>query len=143
MSKRGLGVIIILLFALMIVTDTYQGRVDINRCEHGRNLILFYLSGLAGSMLVIGLCQNIQNISLRKYMSGAMLVIAFNLLFIGYFKLAISLMHIELTLAVSLIVAFVILSIFYPIIIVVSQYMPALIGYRNISKYSIDKKMKL
>jgi len=71
-------------------------------------------------------------------MSGAMLVIAFNLLLIGYFKLVISLMHIELTLAVSLIVVFVILSIFYPIIIAVSQYMPALIGYRNISTYSVD-----
>lgn len=115
----------------MIVSDTYQGRVDINRCEHGRNLILFYLSGVAGSMLVIGLCQNIRSISLRKYMSGAMLVIAFNLLVIGYFKLVLSLMGIELTFIVSFIVALVILSAFYPIIIAVSKYIPALIGYRK------------
>ena len=125
------GVIVTCLFALMIVSDTYQGRVDINRCEHGRNLILFYLSGVAGSILVIGLCQNIRSISLRKYMSGAMLVIAFNLLVIGYFKLVLSLMGIELTFIVSFIVALVILSAFYPIIIAVSKYIPALIGYRK------------
>ena len=64
-------------------------------------------------------------------MSGAMLVIAFNLLVIGYFKLVLSLMGIELTLIVSFIVALVILSAFYPIIIAVSKYIPALIGYRK------------
>ena len=132
MSKRGLGgVIIILLFALMIVTDTYQGRVDVNRCEHGRDLILFYLSGLAGSMLVIGLCQNIQNISLRKYMSGGMLVVAFNLIVIGYFQFFFKMAHMDISLLQGLILAIVIMAMFYPVIIVSRRFFPALIGYRN------------
>ena len=134
MSKRGLGVIIILLFALMIVTDTYQGRVDVNRCEHGRDLILFYLSGLAGSMLVIGLCQNIQNISLRKYMSGGMLVVAFNLIVIGYFQFFFKMAHMDISLLQGLILAIVIMAMFYPVIIVSRRFFPALIGYRNFRK---------
>lgn len=132
MSKRCLGgVIVACLFALMIVSDTYQGRVDINRCEHGRNLILFYLSGLAGSILVIGLCQNIQNISLRKYMSGGMLVVAFNLIVIGYFQFFFKMAHMDISLLQGLILAIVIMAMFYPVIIVSRRFFPALIGYRN------------
>lgn len=125
------GVIVTCLFALMIVSDTYQGRVDINRCEYGRNLILFYLSGLAGSMLVIGLCQNIQNISLRKYMSGGMLVVAFNLIVIGYFQFFFKMAHMDISLLQGLILAIVIMAMFYPVIIVSRRFFPALIGYRN------------
>lgn len=125
------GVIVSCLFALMIVSDTYQGRVDINRCEYGRNLILFYLSGLAGSMLVIGLCQNIQNISLRKYMSGGMLVVAFNLIVIGYFQFFFKMAHMDISLLQGLILAIVIMAMFYPVIIVSRRFFPALIGYRN------------
>ena len=125
------GVIVTCLFALMIVSDTYQGRVDINRCEYGRNLILFYLSGLAGSMLVIGLCQNIQNISLRKYMSGGMLVVAFNLIVLGYFQFFFKMAHMDISLLQGLILAIVIMAMFYPVIIVSRRFFPALIGYRN------------
>ena len=64
-------------------------------------------------------------------MSGAMLIISYNLIILGYFKLALSLLNIELNYVVSLFVGGAILASFYPMIAFVSKYLPVLIGYRK------------
>lgn len=130
--KMNMGGVIVVLFliSILIILDSVNGRVDINNFISGNNLLLFYLSGTIGSFLVIGICQNI-NISIRKYISGSMLIIAFNLLVIGYVKTIFKILHIEITFIVSVILAMVVLLLFYPLIIFTSRYFPALIGYRK------------
>ena len=60
-----------------------------------------------------------------------MLVVAFNLIVIGYFQFFFKMAHMDISLLQGLILAIVIMAMFYPVIIVSRRFFPALIGYRN------------
>jgi hypothetical protein len=54
-----------------------NNRVDVNSCMYGKNILLFYLTGLAGSFMIIGISRLFENL-----MNEAVATISYGMLFI-------------------------------------------------------------
>ena len=128
---HGGGVILSTLALLLVIIDNYNGRVDINRCNFGNNILCFYATGIIGTSIIIGLCHTVKDISVRNYIVGSMLVIGFNLIVIGYVKWIFEIIDKPISLHLALIIGITILLLFYPIIIVCNKYFPAILGFRK------------
>lgn len=86
--KRDLSFyVVLIIFVALIVFNYYNGRVDINTCQIGNSLLLFYLNGTFGTICVFQIARYLQlgnKISLIA--SGTIIILGFNLLMIKYAK---------------------------------------------------------
>lgn len=60
--KRDLSFyVVLIIFVALIVFNYYNGRVDINTCQIGNSLLLFYLNGTFGTICVFQIARYLQN----------------------------------------------------------------------------------
>lgn len=119
-----------------------NGRTDINTCNYGSNLCLFYICGVCGSLIILSFCQLfVENVNccsrmnlggIKTYSSGTFLIMGFNLFAISYatdlwFLLFPS---INISIPIGCIIGIIILVAFYPLIFFCKKRIPAIIGYR-------------
>lgn len=121
------------LLLVCYIVNLYNGKVNINGCNYGRSLALFYVAGGTGAMGFLLLCKSI---SIKKdyseFAKGLFLIMGFNLLFISLFTFAFNKLFpsINMSSGIGLFVGFLILICFKPIINWCIKYFPAIIGYR-------------
>lgn len=59
--KRDLSFyVVLIIFVALIVFNYYNGRVDINTCQIGNSLLLFYLNGTFGTICVFQIARYLQ-----------------------------------------------------------------------------------
>ena len=129
---------ILIMLSCMLLTlflSRYNGIVDINNCKYGDNLILFYVTGVLGSLSIIELarvkCQYIPNGKITQtIVSGATIIIGYSAWTTGLIK-PIFLVLCNNNLG-GLIIAVIVLAVLYPIILIASKYFPPILGKRNI-----------
>ena len=68
-----------ILLLAMIVINHYNGRVDINICKYGNSLMLAYIGGLCGTMFIINVSRYLCG-GVKRYASGILLIVGYNLL---------------------------------------------------------------
>lgn len=132
--KRDLSFyVVLIIFVALIVFNYYNGRVDINTCQIGNSLLLFYLNGMFGTICVFQIARYLQlgnKISLIA--SGTIIILGFNLLMIKYAKVVWNFIFssIPITSLVGILLASVILAVFIPIILFCKKHFKCILGYR-------------
>lgn len=120
----------VLLFAMVIINH-YNGRVDINTCKYGNSLLLTYLGGILGTLLTVNVSRYLQG-GVKRYASGLLLIVGFNLLAIMLAKKIWNLFfpEIEITSLVGAVIAIFICFAFAPIIEFCKRYFSMVLGNR-------------
>ena len=126
----------VLVFVVMLlgtfIVSWMNGRVDMNTCNYGNSIILYYICGTIGSVSVIFLSKLIHYVPVfvKTISTGTILILGFNLMVISRFKdVCRQLFYIDnMGSAEGFCMAIVILIIFYPIILVCSRYFKLIMG---------------
>lgn len=129
---------IILLSVFSIITlfiYRQNGIVDINNCLYGNSLLLFYLGGISGSLMIIFLTKLHL---LNSIKSGGVIVTitAGAMLIIGYSQTISSMIRTLLPFLAGttwggMIIGLLTMAVSYPLILLAMRYFPAILGYRK------------
>lgn len=116
---------------LTLFLSRYNGIVDINNCKYGDNLILFYVTGVLGSLSIIELarvkCQCISNSKFSLTMvSGATIII-------GYSAYTTSIIKTTCPILCNsnsggLLIGLIVMLVLYPVILLLKKYYPQVLG---------------
>lgn len=119
---------LILICSLVVLTvGIYNGPNFMYNNEYGRNILLFFIGGLAGTILVYVISswlQNIQNKAVDIISRGTIIILGFH----GWFVLLNYLVNIDPL--IKYIEAFSILVFFIPVILAAEKYCPVIMGKR-------------
>lgn len=133
MKKRTILYLSIFFYCLFIeiVLSNINGRVDVNHCLYGNNILLFYLQGCIGILMVISISSLFNKNSFVQMISnGTILIIAFGSaaasIVLRMFRAFVLNENI-----LSMIAAFGALVILFPLIIIVQRKFPLLMGKRT------------
>lgn len=126
----------IIIFAFMLlctlVLSLFNGRADINTCNYGNNILIYYICGGIGSLCVIFLCKLMRRVPcfVKVISSGTILILGFNLFAIDIAKRGYDLFfhHDVMSSWVGFVIAVVILVTFYPIIVFCSKHFHSIMG---------------
>ena len=124
---------VVLLIAFLILVNHYNGRIDIDLCEIGNSLFLFYLGGLLGSICIMQISRYLIKIGgIKEYSSGTILILGFNLMSINFVKNIWMRIfpNIEISSLVGVLLALVICVGFIPFIKFCKKYFSPILGYR-------------
>lgn len=133
-SKKSFVIVLSCMLLTLFLSRT-NGIVDIHHCKYGDNLLLFYVTGVLGSLFIIELarikCQYIPNGKITQtIVSGATIIIGYSAWTTGLIK-PIFLVLCNNNLG-GFIIAVIVLAVLYPIILIASKYFPPILGKRNI-----------
>lgn len=110
----------------------FNGKVNVFRCETGKNTLLYYLIGIAFSYcllyLVSKLCTR-KNLVTMTISQGTLLVLGLHRIFLK--GIIYSLPKNTFT---AIAVAFVVMLICYPLIVLAQRYFPIIIGGRGATR---------
>lgn len=91
-SNKSL-IILFLMLPLLLISNFFNGRIDINTALIGNNIFLMIFSGLTGTLLLIAFSKyiekkisNIKIINWKKYSLGGSIIVGLNLLIITITK---------------------------------------------------------
>lgn len=120
-----------ILLLILVLINYYNGRVDINTCKYGNSLLLAYLGGICGTLLIVGISRYIKG-RIKRYVSGLLLVVGYNLLAIIMAKKIWNIIfpNIEMSNLVGIVIALFICFAFVPIIDFSKRYFRIIIGNR-------------
>lgn len=128
--KKSLVVLLsCMLFTLFL--SSHNGIVDINNCKYGNNLILFYLTGLLGSISIIELsrikCHYIRNGRFVSTMViGATIIIGYSAYITCIIKKVIPILC-DNNLG-GLLIGILVMLILYPIVLMFKRFFPQVLG---------------
>jgi fucose 4-O-acetylase-like acetyltransferase len=133
-SKIVLNIIIInISFGLTLLLCKYNGRIDINGFNYGKNIIIFYISGISGTVMTICISMlfNKRLKIITIISNGTIFILAFHSYFAAMVIRIIRMYGQGLNLVVGITISVItLLSMVIPIIIV-RKYMPIIIGKRK------------
>lgn len=110
---------------------TYNGRADMCGCGFGKSLLLFYLAGIIGSLVLMTACKFIRSGG-QIYASGTFLVMGFNVIAVNIAEAVWCNLFpsLQLEMGWGVVLAILILIAFYPVIILCRKHFPVIVGYR-------------
>jgi hypothetical protein len=89
LSKKVVSILLFVLFGIItLLLALYNGAVDINNLLFGRNIGIFYLTGVIGSIAIMSLSFILNQISFKIVSiisSGTLVIMAFHGIINGYF----------------------------------------------------------
>lgn len=134
-NKLTMILSLIVMFCLLLLLTKWNGICDINSCEYGESLLLYYFNGVLGSLLVIKLAKLFVLPKtflpiISVYMSGATLIIGYSAYSTGEIKRLLPVLC-NNNLG-GVLIAAIVLAVLYPIILIASKYFPAILGKRNV-----------
>lgn len=137
-NKQLVTLSIVVLF-LLFIFNKYNNRVDMCLASYGNNIVLFYLGGILGSLLVFIMSISLMklrcfyNISnhISQYAQGTLLVVGFNLYAIYSVVKIYQLFRHAITPFEGIIIGTVIFFVFYPLILLCKRYFPQAIGVKK------------
>ena len=123
-------------FGILWIANYYNGRVDMATFNYGRNMLLYYVGGFAGTFSVFAVAQLLNRYSnrfVRTISEGTILIIGFNLLAIEVVVKGFGIFGIspEQHGVIGVAISVIILLLFYPGILLSGKYFPCLIGKQN------------
>lgn len=126
----------------------YNGQVGIHVHEFGRNVILFIVFGLAGSVLIVSMSRwvKVPDKILSVFMDGALFIICFHTLIFEYLILFWNKLTDDFsgnTVIEKIVVTAVTFIVSYPIILLMLRFTPFLLGKSKKIKstvYALDSK---
>lgn len=129
---------IILLSVFSIITlfiYRQNGIVDINHCLYGDSLILFYLGGISGSLMIIFLTK-LHLLNFIKSGGVIVTITAGAMLIIGYSQTISSMIRTLLPFLAGttwggMVIGLLTMAVSYPLILLAMRYFPAILGYRK------------
>ncbi|AEF84854.1 putative acyltransferase [Treponema primitia ZAS-2] len=126
--------IAILGYMLIILGVNYNGRVDINNFQYGKDGLLFYTFGIVGIISTINLSQLYCNCSkiITILSNGTVIILAFHQLLNGYLLRIINIIGIEVNLMIIMIVSVVNVLLTIIPIIIIQKHFPILTGDRKL-----------
>lgn len=128
-------IIYILFFLILsVLINAYNGRVDIDLVSFGRNICLFYLCGVCGSLALMLLCTFLSgwiNKFVKIVASGTIVILGLNLYAISYFKIIAGIIGLELLPNVRILISMSVMCVLYPVILLIQRYWPIAIGKRK------------
>ena len=138
-GKKEMAVLIcaaIAALSILVFTNNYNGLVDMAWSSYGKNLAVFYINGVLGSFALIALNKIAPPISSKiedfctTVSKGSLLVIGFNLLLVMVFQtIAEKLIYPhQINPLIGLIIASVILYVFYWMTKFCQRYFPVILG---------------
>lgn len=127
----------LILFSICTIITIYlakwTGRIDYYKNEWGNNIILAYLSGLSGSLMILSACRLFKNITSRFIQvisSGTIVILGMHMIIITFVN---EFVHKQSwSLLENIIYALIIILAFYYPIQFLQKYIPASIGGRKI-----------
>ena len=114
--------------------NRHNGVVDINSLNYGKNLVVYYLCSLSGTMMIFFLCLLIERLSFRRLDHFAGVMAAGTIVVVGFHRFCIAVSELALPTMTSvqgLVVGVVIFLIFYPVALICERHVPVLTGYRK------------
>lgn len=121
------------MLVLLIIGHIINGRIDINSCNTGNSLILMYMNGVLGTLVIMRVsmhfvsCTSIASV----IASGGMLIVGFNQLAIIFAKKAWALLTAyPIDEIVGLMLSIIITVVFYAVILFCQRYFKIILGYR-------------
>lgn len=136
-NKYLVGIIsIVLMIALLLVFNSYNGLVDMSWCSYGNSIIVFYLNGFLGTLALLIICRLLPmggavfNNFCVTISKGSLLIIGFNLLMVMVFQTVVEMIipNHFITPIVGLFVGVMILYCFYLSIKLCQRYFPIILG---------------
>lgn len=133
----------LLLFVVFLLLNNYNGRVDMAICKYGNSMIVFWLTEIIGTIMILiasiivealylKYCKRISMGGVLLTAQGTVMILGFNLIVISYVveivKLLIPLYY--GTNITGMFIGLIILICFIPPIFIAKKYFPAIIGYR-------------
>lgn len=142
-SNNNSIVVVVFIISTIIVTTIshFNGVVDINKTLTGNNLLLFYIGGLVGSVMVISFSHLTNQLiggrsvkAIRVLSIGTILMVGFSSHMSSTIK---SLLHLVLPSAnldiTGFLVSLVLLLCFYPLTLLAIRYFPIILGNRKLN----------
>lgn len=125
---------IIVMLSCMLLTlflSRYNGVVDINNCKYGDNLLLFYVTGVLGSLSIIELarvkCQYISNSKFTLIMvSGATIIIGYSAYTTDIIKTICPILCNSNW--GGLLIGIIVMLTLFPVILLLKKYYPQVLG---------------
>lgn len=133
-SDRILWLMITLGLILVITIGIINGAPWMYKARYGKNLILFFIGGNAGSIVVFAIASYLQHFRYRIVdiiAKGTILILGFQFVLIRFYYHAPAILQNGL---LKYVIALIIVLIFVPIIQIVEKYFPILLGARVESK---------
>ena len=123
-------------FGILWLVNHYNGRVDMATFNYGRNMLLYYAGGFAGTFFIFAVAQLLNRYSnrfVRTISEGTILIIGFNLLAIEVVVKCFGIFGVspEQHGVIGVAISVIILVLFYPGILVSGKYFPYFIGKQN------------
>ena len=127
----------LLLFFLTIATiflNQMNGPIDINGLLYGKNLLIFYVCGITGTLMVLCLCILLERLNWTLAESFTRVISVGTILVLGFHRYGIIACEkfFELSSWQSIIASILILIAFYPIILLAIRFFPAFVGFRKL-----------
>ncbi len=131
-NKRQFGLTclgVVIGFTLLVTIVPFNGRVDVNGCNYGNNIVLFYVIGMVGILATVLLSMLYTNSSkiITIISSGTILILAFS----GKITNLILGNDVLINPVVGIIVTTITVLLFIPVIVLVKKYFPILMGGRK------------
>jgi fucose 4-O-acetylase-like acetyltransferase len=127
------SIIAIAAFGLTLLLCKYNGGIGINGFNYGKNIIIFYINGISGSVMIIGISMlfNKKLKIITIISNGTIFILAFHSYFAAMILRIIKMHGQGLNLVVGITISLItLLSMVIPIM-VVKKYMPIIIGKRK------------
>lgn len=129
--------LIILIFLITYFVSSFNGRCDIDTMKCGKSYLLFLCTGIFTSFALLAICSsiNMQNFRIKNILknicNGAALIVGLNMLAINVFKPVMLHFVKQWNSIYGLVLGFIIILTFYPLIIFTKRYIPIIIGNRK------------
>lgn len=116
------------------ILSNINGLVDVDYMSFGKNLGLFYITAISGSIFVLSFSKVIEGSSsvIRVISDGTLLIVGFNLWLIILIKHSIKFIvpGLSITPIIGFAITLTIIILFYFLILLVKKYFPIIIGKR-------------
>lgn len=131
----GLRVAITLALSMFLtwIMNRYNGAVDINVLQYGRNMAIYYLCACTGTLAVWTFSLLLERLSWSKLETFASVMAAGTIVVVGFhrFFIAAAEQLLPMTPVQSLFVGLAIFLAFFPINLFCEKYIPVLTGFRR------------
>ena len=133
-SKKRIMLTCVIMCVLNLVFSIYNGGLDINYTHYGKNVFIGYLGGVIGTFMIFLLSMLMKwNSIIKTFSTGTILILAFHMFFCGLISAKIFVkndIHFGQDIY-SILIAFIVMVIMYPVILLVQRYFPLMIGIRR------------
>lgn len=136
LQKISFVKLIVLLMLSLLLTwlmNRYNGAVDINSLNYGRNMAVYYLCSVTGTMTVLTFCMLLERMEWKWLDSFADVMAAGTIVIVGFhrFFLAAAEQIMSMTPIQGLLFGIGVFIVFYPICILCEKKVPVFTGYRK------------